>query len=220
MKIVVAGGSYEAEYIVSMLRGKENELIVINPSKEVASGIVKRLKTPVYVGSPWRKYALEEANAYDADAFIALSNNDADNYASCLLAKTVFNTKKCVCVVSNPKNVQIYTELGIDSVISSSYLLGQSIKNESSVEDLFKTLSLENGKIVMIEAVVLSKFKIANRMLKDIRFPNYASICCIERFPEVIIPKGDTYIEPKDKLFVICKSADQRKVMAFISQEA
>ena len=83
MKIVVAGGSYEAEYIVSMLRGKENELIVINPSKEVASGIVKRLKTPVYVGSPWRKYALEEANAYDADAFIALSNNDADNYACC-----------------------------------------------------------------------------------------------------------------------------------------
>lgn len=220
MKIVVAGGSYGAEYIVSMLRGKENELIVINPSKEVASGIVKRLKTPVYVGSPWRKYALEEANAYDADAFIALSNNDADNYASCLLAKTVFNAKKCVCVVSNPKNVQIYTELGIDSVISSSYLLGQSIKNESSVEDLFKTLSLENGKIVMIEAVVLSKFKIANKMLKDIRFPNYASICCIERFPDVIIPKGDTYIEPKDKLFVICKSADQRKVMAFIRQEA
>ena len=220
MKIVVAGGSYGAEYIVSMLRGKENELIVINPSKEVASGIVKRLKTPVYVGSPWRKYALEEANAYDADAFIALSNNDADNYASCLLAKTVFTAKKCVCVVSNPKNVQIYTELGIDSVISSSYLLGQSIKNESSVEDLFKTLSLENGKIVMIEAVVLSKFKIANKMLKDIRFPNYASICCIERFPDVIIPKGDTYIEPKDKLFVICKSADQRKVMAFIRQEA
>ena len=199
MKIVIAGGSYGAEYIVSMLKGKGTEIVVINPSKEVASTILKRQKTPVYVGSPWRRYALEEANAYDADAFIALSSKDTDNYASCLLAKKVFNAKKCVCVVSNPKNVAIYTSLGIDSVISSSYLL--------------------NGKIIMIEAAVLSKYKIANKMLKDIRFPSYASICCIERFPDVIIPKGDTFIYPKDKLFIICKTSDQKRVMSFIRQE-
>ena len=219
MKIVIAGGSYGAEYIVSMLKGKGTEIVVINPSKEVASTILKRQKTPVYVGSPWRRYALEEANAYDADAFISLSSKDTDNYASCLLAKKVFNAKKCVCVVSNPKNVAIYTSLGIDSVISSSYLLGQTIKNESSVEDMFKTLSFENGKIIMIEAAVLSKYKIANKMLKDIRFPSYASICCIERFPDVIIPKGDTFIYPKDKLFIICKTSDQKRVMSFIRQE-
>ena len=83
MKIVVAGGNAEAEYIISMLKGKGTELVVINGSKEVANKIVKRQKVPVYVGSPWRRYALEESNAYDADAFIALSSSDTDNYASC-----------------------------------------------------------------------------------------------------------------------------------------
>ena len=72
MKIVIAGGNVEAEFIIKMFSGKGDDLIVINPSKEMAEIILKRCKVPVYVGSPWRKFALDEANAYDADAFISL----------------------------------------------------------------------------------------------------------------------------------------------------
>ncbi|HAS56209.1 MAG TPA: potassium transporter TrkA [Firmicutes bacterium] len=219
MKIVIAGGNEEAEFIIKMFSGKGDDLIVINPSKEMAEIILKRCKIPVYVGSPWRKFALDEANAYDADAFISLCQKDTDNYATCQLAKKCFNAKKCVCLVNNPKNVDVYKKLGIDSVISSSYLLGQSVKNESSVESIMETLSLENDKIVMIEALVLSRFPIANKSLKEIGFPPYASISCIYRTPEVIIPKGDTIIRPKDKLLIVCTPNDQKKVMAFIKGE-
>ena len=219
MKIVIAGGNSEAEFIIKMFSGKDDELIVINPSKEMAETILKRCQVKVYVGSPWRKFALEEANAYDADAFISLCLSDTDNYASCLLAKKCFNAKKCVCLVNNPKNVDIYKKLGIDSVISSSYLLGQSVKSESSVENIMKTLSLENDKIVMIEALILSRYKIANKTLKEVGFPSFASICCIYRTPEVIIPKGDTVIKPKDKLLIVCAPNDQKKVVAFLKGE-
>lgn len=219
MKIVIAGGNSEAEFIIKMFSGKDDELIVINPSKEMAETILKRCQVKVYVGSPWRKFALEEANAYDADAFISLCPSDTDNYASCLLAKKCFNAKKCVCLVNNPKNVDIYKKLGIDSVISSSYLLGQSVKSESSVENIMKTLSLENDKIIMIEALILSRYKIANKTLKEVGFPSFASICCIYRTPEVIIPKGDTVIKPKDKLLIVCAPNDQKKVMAFLKGE-
>lgn len=219
MKIVIAGGNSEAEFIIKMFSGKDDELIVINPSKEMAETILKRCQVKVYVGSPWRKFALEEANAYDVDAFISLCPSDTDNYASCLLAKKCFNAKKCVCLVNNPKNVDIYKKLGIDSVISSSYLLGQSVKSESSVENIMKTLSLENDKIIMIEALILSRYKIANKTLKEVGFPSFASICCIYRTPEVIIPKGDTVIKPKDKLLIVCAPNDQKKVMAFLKGE-
>ncbi len=219
MKIVIAGGNSEAEFIIKMFAGKDDELIVINPSKEMAETILKRCQVKVYVGSPWRKFALEESNAYDADAFISLCPSDTDNYASCLLAKKCFNAKKCVCLVNNPKNVDIYKKLGIDSVISSSYLLGQSVKSESSVENIMKTLSLENDRIVMIEALILSRYKIANKTLKEVGFPSFASICCIYRTPEVIIPKGDTLIKPKDKLLIVCAPNDQKKVMAFLKGE-
>ena len=82
-----------------------------------------------------------------------------------------------------------------------------------------KTLSLENDKIVILEALVLSRYKIANKTLKEVGFPSFASICCIYRTPEVIIPKGDTVIKPKDKLLIVCAPNDQKKVMSFLKGE-
>lgn len=219
MKIVIAGGGHEAEFIAAMFKGRENKLVIINPSEEVASNILKRMRVPVYVGEPWRRYVLEEANAHDADVFIALCPSDTDNYASCMMARDCFEAKKTICVVSNPKNVDLFKRLGVDSVISSSYLLGQSLKNETSVENLIKSFSLENNKIIITEAVVLSNYKIANKQLKDINFPSYASISCIFRTPDVIIPKGDTIIKPKDNLLIVCAPEEEKKVQAFISEE-
>ena len=155
MKIVIAGGSYEAEYIIKMFHSHKNDLIVINPSKEEAEILIKREHVAVYVGSPWRYFVLDEANAHDADVFIALCEKDADNYASCLLAKKCFGAKKCICVVNNPLNVNLYKDLGIDSVVSSTYLLGQTIKSESSMEELIKTLSIENDRICMLKVYLV-----------------------------------------------------------------
>lgn len=219
MKIIIAGGGPQAEFIVSMFKDKKNELVVINSSKEEAEIIMKRYRVPVYVGKPWRRRSLEEADAYDADAFISLCEKDTDNFASCLMAKNVFEAKKCICVVNNPKNVDLYKAMGIDSVISATYLLGQSVQSETSIASMLKTLSLENDKITMIEAVVLSKYRIANLALKDCRFPSYVSVACIYRTPDVIIPKGDTVILPRDNLLLVCAPTDQRKVMNFIRQE-
>ena len=93
MKVVIAGGTSQAEFIISMFKGKENELIVINPSQEVADTLVKRTRVKVYKGLPWRKYVLEETNAYGADVFIALCESDTDNDGACMMAKKVFSVK-------------------------------------------------------------------------------------------------------------------------------
>ena len=220
MKVVVAGGSTQAEFLVSMFKDKQNELIVINPSESVADTILKRYHAHVYVGDPWRKYVLEECNAYDADVFVAVCPEDTDNYASCIMAKKCFNARKCICVVNDPKNVETYKRLGIDSVISSSYLLGQSVRSESSVEAIMKTMSVENDRIIMIEAVVLSKYAICGHTLKEIRLPRYCSVSAIYRTPDVIIPNGDTLLLAKDQLLIVCAPEDKDKVTRFIQREA
>ncbi len=220
MKIVIAGGSSQAEFITTMFKGKENQLIIINPDAAEADRILKRCRVPVYVGEPWRKYVLEEAGAYDADIFIALCDRDTDNYASCVLAQRVFNAKKCICLVSNPKNVELYRELGIDSPISSTYLLAETIRSESSVESLIRTLSLDNDKIKIIESVILSRHKIANKKIKEIGFPKYASIAAIYRSHQLIIPNGDIELKPRDTLLIVTATENQRKILNFVQAEA
>ena len=219
MKIVIAGGNQQAEFIISMFKGKENELIVINPSQEVADTLVKRTRVKVYKGLPWRKYVLEETNAYGADVFIALCESDTDNYGACMMAKKVFSVKKTICLVTNPKNVDLYKKLGVDSVISSTYLLAQSIRGESSVESLIKTLSLDNDRVNVVEAVVLSSYEICGKPIKDIHFPRYASIAAIYRNYQIIIPSGLIVLEPKDTLLMVTAPENIKRLLAYVQTE-
>lgn len=219
MKIVVAGGTHQAEYIVHMFHTRGNNLVIINPSKAEAEKLVERERVSVYIGQPWKSFVLEEARAHDADIFIALCDKDTDNYAACQLAKKSFNARKVICVVNNPNNVELYKSLGLDSVISSTYLLADSVKSESSVEDIVKAISLENNRVVMIEAVLLSRFSICGKSLAEANFPKYAAISCILRGSEVIIPNGQVVFQPKDKLMMTCAPADQKRLTLFIKQE-
>ena len=154
----------------------------------------------------------------NADIFIALGNVDTDNYVSCLLAKRVFNVKKCICTINNPKNVELYRELGIDSVISSTQLLATSILNESSLEDLIKTMSLEDEQIVLSEVVMRPNFAIVNKRIADINFPKNGNISCIYRKPTVIIPNGSTIILPKDKLLIVTTPKHQKEILDYIQK--
>lgn len=221
MIVVIANGNLEAAYVIdSFKEDKHNKIIVINSDKEVAEYLMKRQHVSVYVGNPWRIYALEEAGVYDADLFISLSDNDTDNYVSCILAKKVFNVRKCICVVKNPDNVEIYKKLGIDSVISSTYLLTQNIKTESLEGNLIRSMNLDSNKIVMVEATLLSKYHICNKAIMDIHFPPYANIAYIMRDNELIIPKGNVVLKPRDTLVIACDKADEDSLKKYLTQRA
>ena len=219
MKVVIAGGTSQAEFIISMFKGKKNELVVINPSKEVSETLAKRCRVTVNTGDPWRRFVLEEADAYDADVFIALCEADADNYAACTMAKKVFAAKKTICVVNNPKNVDLYKRLGLDSVISSTYLLAQSIRGESSLASITKTLSIDNDKINVVESVILSKYSICFEKIKDIAFPRYASIAAIYRNYQIIIPSGMVELQPKDTLLMVTAPQNIKRLLEYVQRE-
>ena len=112
-----------------------------------------------------------------------------------------------------------FKKLGIDSVISSTYLLGQTIKSELSIESMINTLSFENNKIVVTEYEVLERLKICNKALKDIKFPDNISVCCIYRYSGLIIPNGNTILLKNDKILVVSSFEDKKKVKDFITRE-
>lgn len=221
MQIVIANGNREAAYVISSFQeDKRNHILVINSDPEVADYLTSHLGVSVYVGNPWRMYVLEECNVYDADLFISLSEKDTDNYAACLLAKQAFNVKKCICVVSNPANVDLYKKLGIDSVISSTYLLTQNIKNESGEGALVRSMNLDSENIVMVEATLLSKYRICGRAIKDIGFPSYANIAYIVRQGNFIIPKGNVVLCRHDSLVISCAKENEKDLTRYLTMRA
>jgi trk system potassium uptake protein len=218
MRIIVAGGKHEADYIIKMFKEENHDLTVINNDVDFAQYISTENDVEVFIGDPTKGYVLEDVDAYNADLLIALSPIDTDNYITCITAKKVFNVKKTVSIVRNPKNVDTFKRLGVDSVISSTYVLGQTIKNESSVESILKTLSIEDEKIIMIEISIDPEAKLANQKIKDIAFPTNINISCIFRDPHVIIPSGETLIKADDRLIIVTTPVEQDKVIEFIQK--
>lgn len=217
MKIVVAGGLHAADFILKSFKShRKDKVIVINESKESSIYLSRSNKIPVIYGNPFSKKVLEDAHVYEADIFVSLGRCDTDNYVACLLAKDIFKIKKCICIVENPKNVEIFRELGIDTVISSTQLLVSSVLAESSLENLIKAVSLEDDKIVMTEVVIKSTYEVAHKRIADISFPKTGNISCIYRRPNVIIPNGSTMILPKDKLVVVSTPNHQKELIKFI----
>ena len=203
MKIVIADGSHQADYIIGMYNNRENELIVINSDSQVAKYLSAKNGISVLNGKPTKESDLFDAGIDDADLFIALSENDVDNYVACKTAKKLFNVRKCIATVINPKNVDLFKQLGVDSVISSTYLLGEQIKNTSHIENLITTLSLEDNKINILEIMVREEYDVCGKTLKEIKVSDTASVSSVIRNERALIPTGDTMLEAGDKVLLV-----------------
>lgn len=218
MKIVIADGRHEADYLISMYKSKSNELIVINNDKSFCEYLSKKNRIDIYKGNSTKEFDLRSAGIENCDVFISLGENDVVSYVSCKMAKKIFNAKKVIATVINPKNVDLFKLLGVDVAVSSTYLLAESIKSKSSVEDIIKTLTLENDQIVISEVKILSDFIVANKTLREIKLPSIVSVSCVYRYPEVIIPNGNTVLMPDDKVLLVTRKEDQAKIIDLISQ--
>ncbi len=118
--------------------------------------------------------------------------------------KKVYNIRKSFATVANPKNVDVFKNLGIDGAISATYVVSDIIEQMATINDMHKFIPIENGKVNMLEVVVNEKSPLCNKYIKDINLPMKSIIACIIRDLNSIIPNGDTKINKDDKLIILC----------------
>ena len=219
MKIVVAAGRVEADYVINSFKDSNHSITIINPDRDYASYLATRHELPVFAGDPTKIYVLEEAEIKHADMFLALSDDDTDNYIMCMTAKTVFDIKKVVAIVRNPNNVKTFKKLGIDRVINATNLLVSHIANDTALTNLTRTTSIdEEEKVVVIEVMINDDFAFLDKELKNIKLPNKYNISCIFRDPIVIIPDGNSKIKRGDKLLIVTAQSDKESVIKFFEK--
>lgn len=208
MKIVIAGGATESEFLAEMLIRKGHTTVFINEDKIFCDLMASKFKDlMVIIGDPRNLSVLYEAEIEGFDIMISLCSEDADNLSICQMGKKMLGIEKILCSVTNPKNVQIFTKLGIDHVVSSAYFIAEMLKNAAVLENMIQSLPIEEGKIVLGEIIVSSQSPAVNKYIKEIKgIPEDSIISCVIRNTGIIIPKGNTMIMPGDKLITLSSS--------------
>ena len=213
MKIVIADGLHEADYLIDLFNTKKNDLVVINENEDACRYLSVNNEIPVVKGRCTRKTDLVEAGAENCDLFIALSDDDYKNYVACKTAGQLIGAKRCVARVANPKNVSVFKELGIDIVVCSTYLLGEYIHNLTSIENMINILSLEDEKVIITEIRITDDLQVQGKTLKEINISEMGTVSAIIRNGKTIVPNGHTSIETNDKILIVTTEESRDKIV-------
>lgn len=206
-KIVIVGGRSKADFIIESLLKNNCELVVINDDQEFCDHLAQKHRIPVVFGNTTKLFVYEDAEIEGADALICLLPSDADNYIVCQIAKKLYGIKKTVSIVSNPRNVEVFKKLGIETVISATYTIANIIGKASTINELSEKIENQTNVAQVKEFVITQGNPVLNKKLKSIKFPSNMIVSAIFRNNVMIVPNGDTKILENDKLVVVSNTS-------------
>ena len=219
MNIVIAGGQTKADFLISMFKKGKHNLVVINDDEDYADFLSKKHHINVIVADASSGIVLKQANIENFDIMVAVTPSDAANLAICQLSKKMLHIKKTVAAVNDPKNVDAFTKLGVDTTISATYLIAKYIEKASILENMTRTIVSEYDSLAITSIIIQENSMMAGRTLSQIKLPNGISLGAIMRGNDVIVPNGQTTIYPNDKILIITPSNLQEKAIELINSK-
>lgn len=108
-------------------------------------------------------------------------------------------------------------KVGIDVAVSPRMLTAGAILQFIRRGDIVSVTLLGSAKAEMIELVVPDSSKIVKKPLKKLKFPRHAIIGAIVRGNDVIVPTGDDFINPGDRVMVFALPEAIKKVEKFFA---
>jgi trk system potassium uptake protein TrkA len=216
MKIAIAGGKAETDFLIDSLLRKNHKLVVINEDLEYCEYLAQTHGIPIVRGDPKKEYVLRDARIDGFDVIIALLREDYDNLAVCQMARQLHGVKKAVCIVSNPKNVNVFKRLGVNTAISATCLVSNVIEQASTIANLIKALPLEDEKVSIVEILVDEGYSCIGRKVSELQFPPNAIIGCVVRNTNMFVPNGQSILLKDDKLYIVSSPQAQEKAITAI----
>lgn len=203
MFIIIVGAGKVGFFLAKRLHQAGHTISIIEKNRGVCEEIAKEFEALVINGDACEPRILEEAGIERADCLASVTGDDEDNLIICQLAKERFNVHRTVARVNNPDNEHTFAELGIDVPVDSTKIIAKIIEEEASYSDFVNLMSFKRGKLAIVRLDLPSDSPVINKQVKDIQLPQDAVLVSIVRGEEVILPKGNTVMQPGDDVIAL-----------------
>jgi len=205
MYVVVNGGGKVGSHLAHTLSQKGHDVAVIERRQEVIDKLVTELprKALIIKGDGCNVQFLQDAGIDHADVFAAVTGDDDDNLVACQLAKLTFSVPRSVARVNNPKNEPIFHELGIEA-ISGTTVIARLIEEEATVGDIITLYTMKKGQLALVEVELpTDRCVVCNKHISELNLPKECVLVSVVRGDDVIVPRGDTVLEPGDSVIAV-----------------
>lgn len=212
--IMIVGGDKIAYYLALELSKSKYNIKLIEKNKHHAEELAEKLpKVEIVNGNGVQHDFLIEEGIEAMDSFIALTNNDEENMVISMFANKM-KVRKIITKITHDDLLEMLSELGINNNVSPRHIIAnhvisyiRALENTrgSNVLTLYR---LVNNKVEALEFLAKGEEKIYHKPLKNLKIKNNCLIACIIRESKVIIPDGNSTIEPGDNVIVVTSHTD------------
>lgn len=209
MYIMIIGGGKLGYYLAKTLAPEKHKILLIEEDYNMCMKVVNELSelgVKVIHGDGTDIDYLRDADIKKADIFIAVTGDDENNLVACQIAKQFFSVPRTIARVNNPKNINVFKQLGVDSVVSSTALIADIIELEVDYACINNLLSLNVGNIRIKEIDVTPHSQAVGRKIADLSLPEGSIIISVIRGQNVIVPDGQTVLNAPDHVIILANA--------------
>lgn len=213
MYIVIVGAGKVGYFLAKRLWQNKHSVALVEKNKDVCNLLSQELDVLIINGDGCDPRYLEEAGISRADVVASVTGEDEDNLIVCQLAKERFSVRRTVARVNDPKNEHLLSELGVDVPIDATEILAKIIEEEVSFSDFVNLMSFKRGKLAIVRVDISEDSPAANKKVQDINLPPQSVLVSIIRGEDVIVPKGDTILEPRDDIIALTSIENEQQLL-------
>ena len=204
-RVVIVGGGNVGLYLAKQVEDEHRSvsLKLIERDPDRAAFVAGELpRTVVIRGDALDRAILDEANVRAAETIVAVTENDEVNILASLLAKRD-GARRAITLVNNAAYGTLMTSLGIDVTVNPRAVTVSRVLHHVRRGRIRGVHSLKDGIAELIEGEALETSSLVGTALRDVNLPEGISVGALVRGDDVIIPRGNTVVEPRDRVILL-----------------
>lgn len=214
---LIIGGGRIGERLARVLSAEGIKTKIIESNLARCHSLSTRVgSTVVLHGDGSDQTLLLEEDIHLSDVVISVTNDDETNILVSLLAKNM-GVRDTITRIGKTNYLPLLPAIGIDKVVSPRLSAISSILQSVRKGEVLSDISIFGERGEFIEAVALEASPITATPLKNIPFPKGALLVCVIRNGQVLIPMGDTIVDPGDRIILFAVKQAVKKLEKLLS---
>jgi trk system potassium uptake protein TrkA len=138
------------------------------------------------------------------DVVVTLTNDEETNILAALLAGRM-GARKAIAKLDKFSYFPLMKAIGIEQVVSPRMSAINTILQHIRRGKVLSAMSIKGEQAEVMEALALETSDIVGRPLKKVSFPKGAMVAGIIRGEQIIIPSGESVIDPDDRIILFAR---------------
>ena len=217
MKVAICGAGNVGTSIASDLALGGHDVLLVDKDLDLVEKLRPEINVTLVAADACEVSSLHAAGFSSVDVVIAATGDDEDNLVISLLSKQEFAVPRVISRVNNPKNQWLFNESwGVDVSVCMPLMMTALVEEAVSVGSLVRLLRLERGHANLVEVTLADDSPAVGVSLADLEIPRDATVVAVVRSDRLVVPRGDTVLEPGDEVLALVTGQSEQAVQSIL----